>query len=261
MKNYLKKKSHILDSTLHQQNGFTLMEIVVATTIFVIVFMALLSLFNYTLKINRRTEALRQASQDMRDFVEFLAKEIRNGQIDYYVSSGQTYLPQITLSSPCGPPGTAGSQVTSTGGLSTYGLEENKLGIINTDNVEECFYFGDNSGNYVNAPGACSSGSCTFSAPASSNYTLVLQKSGVNGVQILNPPNFRIDKLMFIIRPLCDPYTVKPPGCVDYGNARPRIQPFVSMFIQGTVQLPTGEQVPIYYQTSIGTNQYDIPNP
>ena len=59
--------------------GFTLMEIVVATTLFAIVFSSLLGLFNYILKINRKSEALRQASQGARDFVEYLVKEIRNG--------------------------------------------------------------------------------------------------------------------------------------------------------------------------------------
>lgn len=65
------------------QTGFTLMEIVVATTLFVVTLTLMLSLFNYTLKINRRTEALRQASQGMRNFTEYLTKEIRNGKIDY----------------------------------------------------------------------------------------------------------------------------------------------------------------------------------
>ena len=65
------------------------MEIMVATVIFAIIFSSLLSLFNYVLKINRKTEALRQSAQGARDFVEFLVKEVRNGQIDYYVSNGQ----------------------------------------------------------------------------------------------------------------------------------------------------------------------------
>lgn len=65
------------------QSGFTLMEIVVSTTIFATVLTLMLSLFNYTLKINRRTEALRQVTQGMRNFTEYIVKEVRNGQIDY----------------------------------------------------------------------------------------------------------------------------------------------------------------------------------
>src|SRR5882672_11448170 len=118
------------------QSGFTLMEIMVATVIFAIVTVALLSLFNYVLKINRRSEALRQASQGMRNFVEFLVKEVRNGQVDYYVNGGQTYSGGI---GPCAPPGSAGAAVN---GASTYLNPENRLGLINTDNIQECFYLG-----------------------------------------------------------------------------------------------------------------------
>jgi hypothetical protein len=59
------------------------MEILVSTTIFAVVLTMMLVLFNYTLKINRKVEALRQVSQATRNFTEFLAREIRNGTIDY----------------------------------------------------------------------------------------------------------------------------------------------------------------------------------
>ena len=66
-----------------KQSGFTLMEIVVSTTIFAVVLTMTQAIFNYALKINRRTEALRQTTQGMRNFTEFLVKEIRNGKIEY----------------------------------------------------------------------------------------------------------------------------------------------------------------------------------
>lgn len=233
--------------------GFTLMEIVVSTTIFVIVFMALLSLFNYTLKINRRSEALRQVSQGMRSFIEYLVKEIRNGQVDYYVISGQTYAPQISGTSPCKAPGTAGTSVTALA-PDTYFAKTNWLGIINTDGVQECFYYGkdekdDPDFGYVNNIGDQPT---TFSAPQGKNYNLVLQKAGVVGAQKINPPNFRVDNLMFVITPTKDPYT-------SIGGLVKK-SPAVGIFIKFVTKLPTGEEVPIFYQTSVATNQYDIPN-
>jgi prepilin-type N-terminal cleavage/methylation domain-containing protein len=63
--------------------GFTLMEVVVATAVFATVVVAMLGLFDYTLKINRRVQALRQVSQGTRNFTESLTREIRNGRIDY----------------------------------------------------------------------------------------------------------------------------------------------------------------------------------
>jgi type II secretory pathway pseudopilin PulG len=227
----------------NQKAGFTLVEIMVATTIFVMVVVSLLSLFNYVLKINRRGEALRQASQNARNFVEFLVKEVRNGQIDYYVNSGTTYGTYINgdNTKPCGPPGTPGGSVS---GLSTYAPQSNWLGIINTDNVQECFYYATQDGStYV--------GSGKFDSSGGGKY-LVMEKAGISAIQQLNPPNARVDNLMFIVRPQKDPYTAVG-GLV-------KAQPVVVIIIKFVVQLPTGEQVPLYYQTAVSENKYDIPN-
>lgn len=98
------------------QSGFTLMEIVVSTTIFAAVLTLMLSLFNYTLKINRRTEALRQVTQGMRNFTEYLVKEVRNGQIDYSDAIGQ-----------------CSGDYSSPTGYTTF------LKIVNVNGENECF--------------------------------------------------------------------------------------------------------------------------
>lgn len=64
-----------------------MMEIIVATTIFAGTLTLMFAMFNYTLKISRRGDALRQATQGMRNFTEFIVKEIRNGKIDYAAGS------------------------------------------------------------------------------------------------------------------------------------------------------------------------------
>ena len=68
---------------LRKQQGFTLMEIIVATFIFVIVVSSVLVLFNAVLRINRAVQATRQVAQGSRNFTEILSREIRNGKIDY----------------------------------------------------------------------------------------------------------------------------------------------------------------------------------
>jgi len=214
--------------------GFTLMEIVVATTIFAIVVSALMSLFNQTLKINRKSEALRQATQGMRSFVEFLVKEVRNGQINYFIVNGSVIPSPSSPIGPCVSPGFLDTP--------TYSEKENKLGIIGSTGEEECVYFGDELGNPLPLG--------TFKAPAGSNYTLVLERS--SGIKkIINPSNFRIESLMFLIRPIKDPYTSN--------GGLSEVQPFVNIDIKFVAELPTGEKVPIYYQTTVSTNKYDIP--
>lgn len=71
----------------NNQSGFTLVEVIVATAIFVTVVVAMLGLFDYTLKINRRVQAMREVAQGTRIFVETLTREIRNGRIDYEAGS------------------------------------------------------------------------------------------------------------------------------------------------------------------------------
>ncbi len=99
-----------------QQSGFTLMEIVVSTAIFATTLTLMMTLFNYTLQINRRVEAMRQVAQLTRGFTEPLIREIRNGRIDYE-----------SLDINCDP--------------SFYQFPENRsLAIISPDGTRLCYY-------------------------------------------------------------------------------------------------------------------------
>lgn len=66
-----------------KQSGFTLMEILVATTIFAGTVLLMLGLFTQALQINRRVQGLRQVAQGTRNFTEALTREIRNGRVAY----------------------------------------------------------------------------------------------------------------------------------------------------------------------------------
>ncbi len=105
---------------LKKQQGFTLMEIVVATTIFASALTIMLALFNYTLQINRRVDAQRQSAQGTRNLMEYLVREIRNGKVDYLSSQGK-----------CTP--------------NYYDDNNAALAIINQAGELECFYAADNN--------------------------------------------------------------------------------------------------------------------
>lgn len=216
--------------------GFTLMEIVVATTIFALVSTAMMGLFNYTLKINRRTEALRQATQGIRTFVEGLVKQVRNGQI-YYAIDGLTEAGSI-------------SGVCPAGDLNDkyYEEKENKIRIINTEGEDVCIYLANSSQTYV--------GNNVYSG-----NNLIMEKNVGGSIikQALNPVNLSVENLAFFIRPVCNPYEDCDEDNVYTNNDPPLIQPMASIFMKIKVQLPTGEQTQIYYQTSVSSNKYDIP--
>ncbi len=103
------------------QKGFTLIEAIVATALFAVTVSSIMGVYLSTLKINRRTDVIRSASENARYITGFLTKEIRNGQIDYYGP----------WNSPC-------SGIIS--------APANSLSLVNTDNEHLCFYLGDASG-------------------------------------------------------------------------------------------------------------------
>lgn len=219
--------------------GFTITEIIVSTAIFATVLVALMSIFVLTLRLNRRSDALRQASQGARNFVEFLAKEIRNGNIDYGVQNGTVALPEVA---PCPYPVNSGEVNTvKYGSVTRLGddISDWALGLVNIEGERECFYWSRSDGDGRKPAGN----------DFSSFNSLYLRKDGVNQAQKLNPPNFRIDFLRFYVRPNRDPYASPPP----------KIQPSVTIVMQFTASLPTGEIITVPYQATISTNNYDIP--
>lgn len=214
--------------------GFTLMEIVVATTIFAIVVTAILSLFDYALKINRKSEAIRQATQGMRNFIETFVKDIRNGEIEYGTKDNGLS-PRGFNIGPCG----SATAVTISNGTAYYAGKENKISLINSEGEHECVFYANNSGAYV---------SNTYND--SSGILMIQKENGLS--QRLNPVNTKIENFVLYIRPVKDPYN-------NVGGYE-KIQPVVSLMMKFTAELPTKEKVSLYYQTSVSTNKYDIPN-
>ncbi len=228
------KSKYIQWNKADYRAGFTLMEIIVATAIFAIVSVAMLSLFNTTLKINRKSEALRQATQGVRNFTEFLIKTIRNGQIDYSIDTANFLVKNPV--SPCPKPDPIVGYAHD--GSNTYNSKETRLGIVTPEGERWCLFLGDSNGNWV------SSGFV--------GQTLVLKtEAGLS--QILNPPYYQVENLMFIIRPQEDPYYDNTGGLI-------RTQPAISLFMKVVAKLPSGDTFPIYYQTSVSSDKYDIPN-
>ncbi len=68
---------------LQPQKGFTLIEAVVATSVFAFVISSILGVYVATLQLDRKTRAQRAVAQNGRFIMEFLAKEVRNGTISY----------------------------------------------------------------------------------------------------------------------------------------------------------------------------------
>ncbi len=112
----------VVSSRTAKQRGFTLIESVVATSLFVVAMVSIIGVYLSTVKINRRTDLIRTASENSRFIAEFLSKEIRNGQINYTGPAN----------SPCTlPPFTSPSYTFS---------------MINVDGDRLCFFLGTDAG-------------------------------------------------------------------------------------------------------------------
>src|ERR1700690_132566 len=98
-----------------KQKGFTLIEALVATVLFATVVTSLMGIYTFAIRLSRREDSIRTATENVRFLSEFLTKEIRNGQIDYNDSA------------------IGNCVTTSFGGRSD-------LQIVNVDGDTECFY-------------------------------------------------------------------------------------------------------------------------
>ncbi len=221
-----------LDSVHHVRGGFTLMEVMVSMTIFATTVTLILSMFNYTLRLYRREEAQRQVSQSVRTIMEFIVKEIRNGQVDYGIVNGVTVDP-VEVDSHCKKP-------ISIDADTYFQNSTDHLGIINVVGERECIY-------WVHDPDPTKQ-----TDPANNN--LFIKKLNVNVVSQLNTANVKLLDFRFYVSPLRDPYTV--PSRSELVEQ----EPLVTIVAKVSVTLPTGEVRTVPYQTTVSTYAYDIPS-
>jgi prepilin-type N-terminal cleavage/methylation domain-containing protein len=211
-------------------SGFTLMEVMVSVTIFAGVITLVLSLFNYTLRIYRKVEAQRQVSQSVRTTMEFLVKEIRNGQVDYGIVDGLSVDVPVD-SAHCPLPADRSQSTYST-------ADHTHIGVINVDGERECIY-------WVHDPDPTKQNDPT-------NNNLYIKKLSVATASQINPPNVKLKDLRFYVSPLHDPYSDSPSLAEQ--------EPLVTILAYVSVTLPTGEVRTVPYQTTVSTYAYDIPS-
>ena len=152
--------------------GFTLIEAVVAATIFALVVTSILSTYLFVLRINTRTRAQRAVAQNARFITEFLSKEIRNGHIDYEKYLGN--VPTTTTS----------------------------LWLLNQNNETENIYLADSTSpqNVLANSSGCQSGITICD--------VMILKPGVSGTATtLNSGSVKITNFEFIISPSTNPFT------------------------------------------------------
>ncbi|MBI5733353.1 MAG: prepilin-type N-terminal cleavage/methylation domain-containing protein [Candidatus Kerfeldbacteria bacterium] len=88
----------MLQKFLFNQRGFTLMEMVVASAVFVVVAVAITDIFIISSNAQRRTEGAQTVSSGARFVMETVEREARMGRINYdYYTNGEITSPTGTL--------------------------------------------------------------------------------------------------------------------------------------------------------------------
>jgi Tfp pilus assembly protein PilE len=67
----------------NQESGFTLIEAVVSSAVFAFVVVSVLGVYTATLRLDSKTRAERAVQENARFIMEYFAKLVRNGSIDY----------------------------------------------------------------------------------------------------------------------------------------------------------------------------------
>ncbi|MBI4049498.1 MAG: hypothetical protein HY395_01625 [Candidatus Doudnabacteria bacterium] len=78
-----KKNPHSTFHIPHSKRGFTLIEAVVASSVFVFVVSSIVGVYLSTLQLDNKTRSERTLQQNVRFIMEYLAKSVRNGSVDY----------------------------------------------------------------------------------------------------------------------------------------------------------------------------------
>jgi prepilin-type N-terminal cleavage/methylation domain-containing protein len=158
-----------------KQRGFTLIEAIVATALFAFVVSSILGTYIAVLRLDTRTRAQRAVADDARFLMDFLAKEIRDGHIDY-----AAYPNQLTCKFSCTDPSFVGTD----------------LHLINQGGEAEHIYYYDITASAVETEPICT--------PGENICGLYITKGTTTAM--LNSSKIKVTRLKFYTYPIGDPF-------------------------------------------------------
>ena len=198
------------------QKGFTLIEAIVSTALFAFVVSSMIGVYIAVLRLDTRTRAQRVVANDARFIMDYLAREIRNGRIDY-----ASYPNQLTCEFSCGNPA----------------YQPTDLYLINQNNEAERIDFWNSTTNAVMSRFDCSAADCD------------IRITKPSGTTKLNSDNVRVTMLKIYTTPWGDPFAPCPP--CDYNQ-----QPNVTVMLQLISNTSPRDMVKINLDSTFSTLYY-----
>jgi len=185
--------------------GFTLIEMIIALSIFVLTVLIALNVYLIVNNVQRRTVAMQKVQDDVRYLFEAMAQEVRLGRInyDFYTdeNNGIDLYPTVD-------------------GNSNY-----VLAVVNQQS-ESIFFRRSSSVVDLNDGLGDKVQYCAISQDNDCDLFNELDNEGNNKWQDVTPEGVKVDDLRFIITPSVDPYTevgagVLPDPCDEISNLCP----------------------------------------
>lgn len=259
-----------MNNTTRLKPGFTIIELLIASILFVFLAVSAISIFMYVMNMQRQINTQKKLQDETRYLIEKMVKEVRNGTIDYgfYYSErypGDTYEDYENLP----PDGTVEGYV---GEIGDNGLVE-ELVIVHLDGTqrtrfiretveptcdpdfEACEfnlvmtkegYIDDDPADAIDPTWRPISWSFNMEE---NDFELTEAADATEAEDVLNSNRVTISDLRFIVSPQKDPFKF-------YDDISVQEHPMITIFLETEYQDDTLRTTPVSIQTSVSIRTY-----
>lgn len=230
-----------MNKKLRKQKGFTLIEVLIALTIFVIFITSMSSAYLSIARSQRSANAIREMYSELRHIVTLMSEEAKSKTIDYNCYLG---IPKIIEDSEDTiirkiPPSTACNELTSR-------LSNEYLALIDSESKERTIFKTEKDADTGETKVFMFRETNTGAAwEADEGYA--------TGYQEISLKSFKFRGLKFEIAPLTDPFDPENVGC---GPAQ--FQPSVSIYSSVYGSRPDTERFDLDLQTTLSSRVYNL---
>lgn len=207
--------------------GFTLVEMLIATSLFSVVILTSTDIFLRVQRAQRQAAILEKTQDITRFFLTRVAQEVRSGSIDYEYYND--------------PGGLKNDQYTKQGN----GQIASQTLALRTAEGERLLFKTRPKGDASCAP--------TTPDEDVSPCLIIATTAPVSQAERMNPPGYTIQKLLFVITPGSDPFSIDPATNDFQSNAQPKVT--IMLTVQSTL---AGIKQPfnLTTQTTVATREY-----
>ncbi len=227
---------HPTPYTLHPKKGFTLIEMLIATSLFSVVILTSTDIFLRVQRAQRQAALLEKTQSVTRFFLARVTQEIQSGSIDYGYYYGTESGSDSTV-------GLKNDQQTK---RANEAISSQTLALRTAEGERLLFTTRPKGHTDFGSAAPCATDDV---APC----LIIATTSPTTQAERMNPPGYTVQKLLFTITPGLDPFAVDPTTNDFQSNSQPRVT--IMLTAQSTIN---GVKQPLNLttQTTVSTREY-----